>query len=276
MEMNNGMLNVGRRTHLISLGTRRQERSAYSYERSDPRAHTGQWRWKRTLHLFFAGSYINNGEEFILRVDTPELQAESQLKKQKKQTERNKPQSITGMMGRGSRKQRLVISMKPQKSSLNLALIALGVAKGVGHVVWLAEFCQTAKRHGRMAGKLALSERMALKQAMTMNMTKNTPSNAWSWREIKHRFDGEPPAGAIEQDRTVVQQRLEGAGQLPSDGRESTWSLQYLAERLIYPRMIIQHRMEGSKTFGTGSDAGMMMGEGKRSEDTQACLLSGP
>ncbi|KAJ7796435.1 hypothetical protein B0H14DRAFT_2619970 [Mycena olivaceomarginata] len=160
--------------------------------------------------------------------------AGSQLKKQKKQTERNKPQSITGMMGRRgirmkSRKQQLVISMKLQKSSLNLASIALGVA----------------------------TEHSVVSSPRSLNLE---GLGRASWRAIKHRFDGEPLVGAIEQGRRLFSSVLRGQDSYRVTGESQLEACSIL----IYPRMVIQNRMEGSITFGTGSEAGMIMGDGKK------------
>ncbi|KAJ7889835.1 hypothetical protein B0H14DRAFT_2561528 [Mycena olivaceomarginata] len=159
--------------------------------------------------------------------------AGSQLKKQKKQTERNKtsinnrddgPQRVLQ-----SRKQQLVISMKLQKSSLNLASIALGVA----------------------------TEHSVVSNPRSLNLE---GLGRASWRAIKHRFDGEPLVGAIEQGRRLFSSVLRGQDSYRVTGESQLEACSIL----IYPRMVIQNRMEGSITFGTGSEAGMMMGDGKK------------
>ncbi|KAJ7834269.1 hypothetical protein B0H14DRAFT_2591044 [Mycena olivaceomarginata] len=171
---------------------------------------------------------------FILSADTTRTAGRKSAQKQKKQTERNKPQSITGMMGRRgirmkSRKQQLVISMKLQKYSLNLASIALGVA----------------------------TEHSVVSSPRSLNLE---GLGRASWRAIKHRFDGEPLVGAIEQGRRLFSSVLRGQDSYRVTGESQLEACSIL----IYPRMVIQNRMEGSITFGTGSEAGMIMGDGKK------------
>ncbi|KAJ7721423.1 hypothetical protein B0H14DRAFT_2642450 [Mycena olivaceomarginata] len=143
--------------------------------------------------------------------------------------QRTAMRGVTRERAQRSRKQQLVISMKLQKSSLNLASIALGVA----------------------------TEHSVVSNPRSLNLE---GLGRASWRAIKHRFDGEPLVGAIEQGRRLFSSVLRGQDSYRVTGESQLEACSIL----IYPRMVIQNRMEGSITFGTGSEAGMMMGDGKK------------